>query len=127
MSFARSQIYTHLTDSSVTALLTDGADGVYYGHILPEDTGSTDSAILYYRGVVPRGQQTMEIEYIVNCYAATEGQAETLAETVKEVIDGVYTGGRAYRVEMLETIPQPSLTDGFNSPLVVHTWGRDFS
>lgn len=128
MSYGQSRLYTILSDSTVTDLLTDGASGIWYDTVLPVSVKNKDSVILYYRPVpVDRGLDYLESNYSVNCYAATMAEAEAIADAAMLVINRNYSGGYNFRVSVSPVIPQPTPTDGYNAPLDVKIWGKTFN
>lgn len=132
MSAGQSQLYSLLADATITALLTEGEDGIFYDTVLPNyytdgsELQTSDSTILYYRvSPINGGLDYLDTDYSVNCRAATQSEAEDLAEAVKAIVNRNFTiEGYGFRASILPTIAPLDSTDNYNTPLDVKVWGR---
>ena len=129
MSYGQSQLHTLLSDASITALLTDGASGIWYDYVIPDElTESQDSTINYYRiAPVNTAEVTMFTGYSINCRAGSMAAAEAIATAVKDIVNPYYSGGYSFKVSVLSVIPPIDPTDNYNAPLDVKAWGRTFT
>jgi hypothetical protein len=126
MSYGRTELHTLLSQASVTALLSDGADSIWYDHVLPDEvTGPQESTINYYRiDPVDAGAGFMRTSYSINCRAASMAAAEDISRAVLGVVNR-HTNGSVYFVtSILPVIPPIDLTDNYNSPVEVIAKGR---
>ena len=128
MSYGTSQLKTLLKDSSITDLLTNGAESIWYDVVIPDEkTGSQDSTINFYRiGPVNFAETTMFTNYSINCRAGTMPKAEAIALAVRNVVNPFYSGGFSFKVSVLSVIPPLDTTDNYNAPLDVKAWGQTF-
>ena len=126
MSYGRTELHTLLSDSSVTALLTDGAAGVWYDNIIPDETtGPQESTINYYRiAPVDGGLNYMQTTYSVNCRAGTMADAEAIARAVYDVVNRHSSGSVYFASSILATIPPMDDTDNYNSPVEIVSKSR---
>jgi hypothetical protein len=132
MSYGQAELYTLLTDSTITDLLTQGEDGIFYDTVIPLNVGGVtvgaeDSTINYYRvGPVNGGLDYLDVDYSINCRAPTQKEAEDIAVAVKAVVNRRYGNGYGFRVSALPVIPPFNDVDLYNAPLDVKVWGRTF-
>lgn len=129
MSYGQSQLHTLLTDSTITTLLTDGASGVWYDNVIPDETtGPQESTINYYRiAPVNGGMEYMQTSYSVNCRAESMADAEALATAVHAKVNRYSSGGYHFISSVLSTIPPIDLTDNYNAPIEVISRARTFN
>jgi len=126
VSYGQAELYTLLTDSTITALLTDGEDGIWYDTVVPETTGSKDATINYYRVTpVSGGLDYTQTVYSVNCRAFSMEESEAIARAVFDVLNRHSQDSFHFVCEVLGTIPPADPTDNYNSPVEVLTRGRD--
>lgn len=128
MSYARTQLHSLLTDASITALLTDGASGIWYGNVIPDNTTeSQDSTINYYRTApINGGMEYMQTSYSINCRAGKIEDAEAIASAVHAKVNRYSSGGYHFISSILSTIPPIDLTDNFNAPIEIISRARTF-
>ena len=129
MSYAQSQLHTLLSDASITALLTDGASGIWYDLVVPDElTDSQEATINYYRiAPVNGGMEYMQTSYSVNCRAGSMAAAEALAAAVHAVVNRYSSGGYHFISSVLSTIPPIDLTDNYNAPVEIISRARTFT
>lgn len=129
MSYAQSQLHTLLSDASITALLTDGASGIWYDNVIPDETTETqDATINYYRiAPVDGGMEYMQTSYSINCRAGSMAGAEAIAAAVHAKVNRYSSGGYHFISSVLSTIPPLDLTDNYNAPIEIISRARTFT
>jgi hypothetical protein len=132
MSYGQAQLSALLNDASVTALITQGTNGIFYDTVVPSkypvvggDVGATDSTINYYRvAPVNGGIAYMQTTFSVNCRAATMATAESIARAVLDVVNRHYSESIYFVCSVLSVLPPADPTDVYNSPVEVRAVGR---
>jgi hypothetical protein len=132
MSYGQAQLSALLNDASVTALITQGTNGIFYDTVVPSkypvvggDVGATDSTINYYRvAPVNAGLNYMQVSYSVNCRAAVMADAEAIARAVLDVVNRHYSGSHNFVASVLAVIPPADTTDIYNAPVEIVAKGR---
>ena len=129
MSYAQSQLHTLLSDATITALLTDGASGIWYDTVIPDETTETqDATINYYRiAPVDGGMEYMQTSYSINCRAGSMADAEAIATAVHAKVNRYSSGGYHFISSVLSTIPPLDLTDNYNAPIEIISRARTFT
>jgi len=110
-------------------LLTDGANGVWYDSVVPdENTGPQEATINYYRSApINGGVDWLETSYSVNCRAGSQSAAEAIATAAHAMINKYSQGGYHFISSILSVIPPLDLTDNYNAPLEIIARARTFS
>jgi len=125
MSYGREELHQLLTNPAITAMLTNGADSVWYDYVVP-DTGKNDSVINYYRVAgVDLSLSYLQTSYSVNCRAADMATAEEIAKAVKNVLSRRYNKAVYFSATLLPVLPPADVTDGYNAPIDVIVRGRN--
>ena len=130
MSYGQAELYTLLTDSTITDLLTQGEDGIFYDTVVPDNVGGVtvgaeDSTINYYRiSPVDGGIKYLSVGYSINCMAQTMAESEAIARAVYEVVNRHSNGSVYFWCQVLPVIPPISDIDNYNSLVEVLAKGR---
>lgn len=127
MSWGKAELSLLLHDASITALLTNGDDSIWYDSILPaEVTEGEESTINYYRITpVEGGLNYLQVIYSVNCRASTSAKSEALATAVFNVLNRHSQDSVFFVGNVLGPIPPSDPTDNYNSPVEVLTRGPE--
>lgn len=134
MSYGQAELNALLEDASITALITQGANGIFYDTVIPDkyptsgaETGNEDATINYYRiDPVNGGLDYMQTSYSVNSRAPSQKEAEAIAQAVKDVVNRHSSSEVFFVVAVLAVIPPSDATDNYNAPVEVIAKGRSF-
>lgn len=126
MSFGGSELYALLNVSSITSLLTNSSY-LYRARVIPDGVPSNAKTINFYRSTpVDSRVHYMQTTWSINCRAATEGEALTIAEAVFDLLAAGANSDRYFMPVMLSPIPPLDDTDTFNVPVEVDSRGKTF-
>lgn len=133
MSYGRAQLDALLNDSSVTDLITQGTNGIFYDTVVPNkypavggDVGATDSTINYYRvSPVDGGLNMLQTTYSINCRASVMADAEAIVSAIFDVVNRHSNDSVYFVCSVLGVITPADETDVYNAPVEVTTKSRN--
>ena len=121
MNAGTAKIYTALNKTSITNLLDSYLTGkaLFAEALMPEAFTGSKSINFYMIASFNGGLEYKEYTYSISCRAATQGEAQTIAEAVFDEINRTSFGDHYMVCRVNPVIPPRDERDNYNVPVEV--------